>query len=103
MTDTMLIAGAHRLAALSPAVQQVKGEDDGYDGASLLPDFGDAPRVNFEVGVAVAEQAVREGSAAISEDTIVEHEWKRCRDQAGEKVWVPVYGEYIYDEAGMTE
>lgn len=32
-------------------------------GEALLPDFDDAPRVNFEIGVAVAEQAVVEGSA----------------------------------------
>lgn len=98
----MLIAGAHRLAALSPALQQAKG--DGYDGASLLPDFGDAPLVNFEVGVAVAEQAVREGNAAVSEaDGVIENEWRSCREKAAEKVWVPLYGEYIYDQGGMKE
>ncbi|KAF8954536.1 hypothetical protein BDZ97DRAFT_1864579 [Flammula alnicola] len=65
VTDTMLIAGAKRLAALSPAVNDGEGADGAiYAGASLLPDFGDAPSVNFEVGVAVAEQAVREGSAS---------------------------------------
>ena len=46
VTDTMIIAGAQRLAALSPALAD---PDD-----ALLPDFGDAPDVNFEVGVAVA-------------------------------------------------
>lgn len=99
LTDTMLMAGAHRLAALSPAIHQAKG--DGYDGASLLPDFGDAPRVNFEVGVAVAEQAAKEGNAEA--DGVDGNEWPSCREQAAEKVWVPLYGEYIYDQDGMKE
>lgn len=88
MTDTMIIAGARRLASLSPAL---KDPDD-----ALLPDFGDAPEVNFEVAVAVAEQAIEEGSAGV--------EWKKeeVREKAKEKQWVPYYGEYIYDENGET-
>ena len=45
LTDTMIIAGTRRLASLAPALQD---PDD-----ALLPDFEDAPRVNFEVAVAV--------------------------------------------------
>ncbi|KAG7100115.1 hypothetical protein E1B28_001895 [Marasmius oreades] len=87
MTDTMIIAGARRLAALSPAL---KDPD-----AALLPDFGDAPEVNFEVGVAVAEQAIEEGVASVK--------WKKeeVRDRARERVWKPVYGEYVFDENGQ--
>ena len=48
MTDTMIIAGARRLAALAPALADAD--------AALLPDFGDAPRVNFEVAVAVVDK-----------------------------------------------
>ncbi|KAK1231082.1 NAD-dependent malic enzyme, mitochondrial [Marasmius sp. AFHP31] len=88
MTDTMIIAGARRLAALSPAL---KDPD-----AALLPDFGDAPDVNFEVGVAVAEQAIEEGIAGV--------DWKKeeVRERAREKVWKPIYGEYEYDEGGQV-
>ncbi|KIK71481.1 hypothetical protein GYMLUDRAFT_33660 [Collybiopsis luxurians FD-317 M1] len=88
MTDTMIIAGARRLASLSPAL---KDPDD-----ALLPDFGDAPEVNFEVAVAVAEQAIEEGSAGV--------DWKKdeVREKAKEKLWVPVYGEYVYDVNGET-
>ncbi|KAJ3968284.1 hypothetical protein EV361DRAFT_805872 [Lentinula raphanica] len=86
MTDTMIIAGARRLASLSPALQD---PDD-----ALLPDFGDAPAINFEVAVAVAEQAIEEGSAGV--------DWKKeeVREKAREKLWQPVYGEYVYDEDG---
>ncbi|KAJ3730087.1 hypothetical protein DFJ43DRAFT_1132804 [Lentinula guzmanii] len=86
MTDTMIIAGARRLASLSPAL---KDPDD-----ALLPDFGDAPSINFEVAVAVAEQAIEEGSAGV--------DWKKeeVREKAKAKLWQPVYGEYVYDENG---
>ena len=57
LTDSMIIAGARRLASLAPALQD---PDD-----ALLPDFGDAPRVNYEVAVAVVEQAIEEGSAGV--------------------------------------
>ncbi|KAJ3871657.1 hypothetical protein F5051DRAFT_189093 [Lentinula edodes] len=86
MTDTMIIAGARRLASLSPAL---KDPDD-----ALLPDFGDAPSVNFEVAVAVAEQAIEEGSAGV--------DWKKeeVREKAKERLWQPIYGEYVYDKNG---
>ncbi|KAG5638507.1 hypothetical protein H0H81_012312 [Sphagnurus paluster] len=86
MTDTMIIAGARRLASLSPALI------DPYNG--LLPDFADAPEVNFEVGVAVAEQAIEEGSAGV--------DWGKdeVREKARSKQWKPIYGEYIHDPEG---
>ncbi|KAJ7665445.1 hypothetical protein DFH06DRAFT_1187370 [Mycena polygramma] len=88
MTDTMIIAGARRLASLSPAL---KDPDD-----ALLPDFADAPHVNFEVAVAVAEQAVEEGSADVT--------WKKeeARDKVRQHIWRPIYGEYVYDKDGMA-
>ncbi|KAF9040271.1 hypothetical protein BDZ89DRAFT_1060700 [Hymenopellis radicata] len=67
MTDTMIIAGARRLASLSPAL---KDPDD-----ALLPDFGDAPNVNFEVAVGWAKEEVRE--------------------RAKDKQWLPIYGDYV--------
>lgn len=86
MTDTMIIAGARRLASLSPAL---KDPDDG-----LLPDFGDSPDVNFEVAVAVAEQAIEEGSAGVS--------WgkEQVRGKATAMLWRPVYQDYEYAENG---
>ncbi|KAG6839678.1 hypothetical protein C0991_000260 [Blastosporella zonata] len=86
MTDSMIIAGALRLASLLPALSD---PDD-----ALLPDFADAPKVNFEVGVAVAEQAILEGSAG------VEGSKDQVREDASKKVWLPVYGEFTYDKQG---
>jgi malate dehydrogenase (oxaloacetate-decarboxylating) len=71
----MIITGTRRLASLSPAL---KDPDD-----ALLPDFADAPGVNFEVAVAVAEQAIDEGIARV--------EWTKeeVRERAKEKLWEP--------------
>ena len=79
----MIIAGARRLASLSPAL---KDPD-----AALLPDFGDSPEVNYEVAVAVAEQAIEEGSAGVDWDI------KEAREKTKEMQWKPIYGEYFYD------
>lgn len=75
MSDKMIIAGTKRLASLSPAL---KDPDD-----ALLPDFVDSPAVNFEVAVAVAEQAIEEGIAGV--DWNVED----VRQKAKEKQWEP--------------
>ncbi|KAG6812440.1 hypothetical protein H0H92_002906 [Tricholoma furcatifolium] len=84
MTDSMIIAGARRLASLSPALSDPDG--------ALLPDFADAPQVNFEVAVAVAEQAINEGTAGV--------DWakEQVREEAKKKLWLPIYGHYVYDE-----
>ncbi|KAJ2930342.1 hypothetical protein H1R20_g6763, partial [Candolleomyces eurysporus] len=118
VTDTMLIAGAKRLAALSPAIEATSGNAKGdyeYKGESLLPDFGAAPQVNFEIGVAVAEQALLEGTASSawakrsgSADDWANSEVRdmvlaEVRDRAEQKVWVPVYSEYVYDDKGLSE
>ncbi|KAJ3558281.1 hypothetical protein NM688_g1011 [Phlebia brevispora] len=86
LTDRMIIAGTQRLASLSPAL---KNPED-----ALLPDFADAPAVNLEVAIAVAEQAIEEGNAGV--------DWKKeeVRNKAIEKQWKPVYGVYIYDPDG---
>lgn len=86
ISDSMIIAGAQALASLSPAL---KDPD-----AALLPDFGDAPHVNFEVAVAVAEHAVEEGIAGVK--------WKKeeVRERVKERIWHPVYGTYHYDASG---
>ncbi|PPQ71423.1 hypothetical protein CVT26_011123 [Gymnopilus dilepis] len=101
VTDTMLIEGAKRLADLSPAVSEFRSESsdkDGFTTAALLPDFEDAPKVNFEVAITVAEQAVKEGSAG--QDMKI----GSLRQEAKEKVWVPMYREYVFDEeAGLRE
>jgi malate dehydrogenase (oxaloacetate-decarboxylating) len=88
LSDSMILAGAQRLAALSPAL---KDPDN-----ALLPDVADAPDVSFEVAVAVAEQAISEGIAGV--------EWndQEVRERAKELQWLPIYGEYVYDEKGET-
>ncbi|KAF5308986.1 hypothetical protein D9611_014847 [Ephemerocybe angulata] len=72
VTDSMLI-GAQRLARLSPAIEAAPSKDAlakssdavyEYNGEALLPDFAAAPQVNYEIGVAVAQQAVVEGTAS---------------------------------------
>ena len=83
LTDTMIIAGARRLAALSPALQDPDN--------ALLPDFSDARHVNTEVAVAVAEQAIAEGSAGVNWDR------EEVRDRIAETQWVPEYPELVYD------
>lgn len=116
----MLLAGARCLASLSPALGAAKSDtkESGfgeYNGESLLPDFEEAPRVNFEVAVAVAVQAVREGSASqkwvreelkLGQDVVdrgSEELREAVRDLAAKKVWVPIYPEYIYDENGLKD
>ncbi|KAI0082122.1 hypothetical protein K474DRAFT_1611883 [Panus rudis PR-1116 ss-1] len=86
LTDTMIIAGTQRLASLSPAL---KDPDN-----ALLPDFGDSPEINLEVAIAVAEQAIEEGSAGVS--------WKKeeVRENAKNKQWKAIYGKYQYDPEG---
>lgn len=86
LSDSMILAGAQRLAALSPAL---KDPDN-----ALLPDFADAPSVNFEVAVAVAEQAIAEGIAGVKWDD------QEVRERAKELQWLPIYGEYVYDTNG---
>jgi malate dehydrogenase (oxaloacetate-decarboxylating) len=82
----MILAGTRRLASLSPAL---KDPDD-----ALLPDFADAPGVNFEIAIAVAEQAIAEGIAGV--------DWndQEVRERAKEVQWLPIYGEYVYDVNG---
>lgn len=105
VTDSMLIEGAKRLATLSPAIQATaslkSSEQYEYNGEALLPDFGTAPGVNFEVGIAVAEQAVREGTACASWLANGDGAVHQIRMMAKENVWVPVYPKYVYDEHGV--
>ena len=87
MTDTMIIAGTRRLASLAPALHDPD--------LPLLPDFSDAPMVNYEVAVAVAEQAIAEGSARV--------DWSKdeVRARIKEAQWVPAYLDYEYDPKGV--
>jgi malate dehydrogenase (oxaloacetate-decarboxylating) len=92
ITDRMIIAGAQRLASLSPAL---RSPDEG-----LLPDFEDAPHVNFEIAVAVAETAVEEGISTAHWVEDVKAGKATVRQLALEKLWVPAYCEYVYDSRG---
>ncbi|KAH8117926.1 hypothetical protein DFH11DRAFT_1571478 [Phellopilus nigrolimitatus] len=89
LSDKMIIAGAQRLAALSPALRDPDN--------ALLPDFAESPSVNFEVAVAVAQAAIAEGLAGPEEK-----DWgvEEVREKVRERAWRPVYGEFVYDEDG---
>jgi len=86
VTDAMIITAARRLASLSPALADPDN--------ALLSDFVDSPSVNFEVAVAVVEQAIEEGSAGV--------EWTKAeaRAKVKEMQWQPLYGRYVYDKDG---
>ncbi|KAK4684047.1 malate dehydrogenase (oxaloacetate-decarboxylating)(NADP+), partial [Tremellales sp. Uapishka_1] len=88
MTDKMIVAGAKRLSELAPAM---KDPD-----LALLPPFGDAASVNFEVALAVLEQAIEEG---VSGDGIPESKEER-RKWAKARQWTPEYYTYEYDPKG---
>ncbi|WVR00175.1 hypothetical protein IAU59_007317 [Kwoniella sp. CBS 9459] len=93
MTDSMIVAGSKRLAELAPSSE--KNDPD----ASLLPDFGDAPSVNFEIALSVMDAAINDGVATeqdMPEDKEERKEW------AKEKSWAPVYSEYEYDPKGIA-
>ncbi|RSH91897.1 NAD-dependent malic enzyme, mitochondrial [Saitozyma podzolica] len=89
MTDKMIVAGAKRLAELAPAL---KDPDQ-----ALLPDFGDAAKVNLEVGLAVLEQAIEEGVAT---EKGLPKSMEERRKWADQKRWAPEYVEYVYDTEG---
>jgi malate dehydrogenase (oxaloacetate-decarboxylating) len=112
VTDRMIVAGANRLAELSPAIRKkqisdAQSDDAGggdYLGKALLSDFRDAPKVNFEIAIAVAEQAVRDGTSTYGEGEDGGKKVMRVedvRERAKEKVWVPLYPEYEYDPNGL--
>lgn len=89
LSDGMIIAGAQRLAALSPAL---KDPDD-----ALLPAFSESPNVNFEVAVAVVQRAIDEGMAA---EDVCKWSAEEVRNKVAERAWRPVYAEYEFDEHG---
>ena len=57
----------------------------------------DAASVNFEIALAVLEQAIEEGVAQA--EGIPDSEGER-RKWAEEKRWIPEYQQYQYDPAG---
>lgn len=79
----MIVAGAAALAKLAPALR------DPQD--SLLPNFADAPDVNFEIALAVLDQAIKEGVANVQVPAESRREW------AKKKRWEAVYPEYDFD------
>lgn len=58
----------------------------------------DAPSVNFEVALAVVDQAVEEGVAQAN----VPKSQEARRKWAEERRWVPQYEDYEYDPKGRT-
>jgi malate dehydrogenase (oxaloacetate-decarboxylating) len=102
MTDKMIAAGAKRLSELAPAL---KDPDE-----ALLPPFGgeskgrrgvlnaDAAKVNFEVALAVLDQAVADGVARAN----VPESKEERRQWAQQKRWKPEYPEIRYDPKGIA-
>lgn len=102
VSDGMLIAATRRLAELSPALKSHEGES-GSEGdvrdsdgnlPPLLPDFGDAPQVNFEVALAVARCAMDEQLATVDFGP------DELRKKAEIARWTPEYPKYEYDPKG---
>ena len=98
----MLIAATQRLAELSPALKSHLGES-GKEGElrdsdgnlpPLLPDFAEAPSVNFEVALAVARRAMDEGLASVDFGP------DELRSKAEIARWTPTYPRYEYDPQG---
>lgn len=104
VSNGMLIAATRRLAELSPALKSHEG-DSGEKGKvtdskgnlpPLLPDFAEAPEVNFEVALAVAECAMDEGLANVGFSRA------ELRKHAEIGRWTPTYPSYTYDPDGAT-
>lgn len=89
MTDKMIVAGANRLSELAPALK----DEDG----ALLPDFGDAAEVNFEIALAVLDQAIEDGVANVD----LPKEKEKRREYAEKRRWRPQYPSYEYDPKGL--
>lgn len=98
ITDGMILAGSQALAKQSPALEDPS--------ASLLPDFQQAPRVNFNVALSVAMKAIEEGVSTL------EHSWihspkdelrHNLKELAKEMVWKPEYKVYNYNPQGETD
>lgn len=92
MTDKMIIAGAQRLGQLAPALIEKDANK------SLLPDFGDAQKVNFEVALAVLEQAMEEGVARTKD---IPKDKDERRKWAENNRWSPRYPKFKYDPEGL--
>lgn len=90
MTDKMIAAGAKRLSEMAPAL---KDPDQ-----ALLPAFGDAASVNFEVALAVVDAAVKEGVSQA--DVPVDGEQRRKWAQA--RRWKAEYTELKYSKDGIA-
>ncbi|MDR3741520.1 MAG: NAD-dependent malic enzyme [Terracidiphilus sp.] len=79
VTDSMIMAAAEALAALSPARKDKN--------APLLPPIADARKVSFRVGAAVASQAIAEGlTSGVATEAI--------EAQLRAYMWEPVYAPY---------
>ncbi|WWC72037.1 uncharacterized protein I206_105996 [Kwoniella pini CBS 10737] len=92
MTDSMIISGSKRLSELSPC------STNNDPNESLLPDFGNAPSVNFEIALNVIKTSQEE---KVDREKELPKNEKEIRKWAEEKAWKPKYEEYEYDLEGM--
>ncbi|WVR05513.1 hypothetical protein IAU60_002531 [Kwoniella sp. DSM 27419] len=87
VTDKMIVTAAKALGELSPALKDPK--------KALLPDFADSQSVNFEIALAVIDQAVDEGVSKLDVPKEKRREWLK------QAIWKPEYPEYEYDKDGL--
>ncbi|MBB5343304.1 NAD-dependent malic enzyme [Tunturibacter empetritectus] len=80
VSDSMIMAAAQALAALSPTQKNKE--------ASLLPPIADSRQVGLKVADAVGKQAVAEGVAGVPDETSFEKELRSY-------IWEPVYVPYV--------
>jgi malate dehydrogenase (oxaloacetate-decarboxylating) len=80
VSDSMIMAAAKALAALSPTQKNKE--------ASLLPPIADSRAVGLKVAESVGKQAVAEGLAGVSDEKSFEQELRSY-------VWDPVYVPYV--------
>lgn len=87
ISKSMLMAGVHALADLSPALE------DNALGASLLPELADVRNVSVHVAAAVVRQAVKDDNAQdeMTIKIVNGQEGHGLEDYIKSRMWDPVY------------
>ena len=83
MTDTMIVAAAHGLAELSPALK-----DSSH---ALLPDIKDVRATSVHVAMKVIQQCINEGLNRVKDIPADEGELRKWVE---EQMWIPEYREF---------
>lgn len=85
ISKSMLMAGVHALAELSPALKK--------EGASLVPDLSQVREVSVSIAAAVIQQAVEDGNAQEEEaiEAVKNGTPEEMREMIKIRMWDPVY------------